>query len=654
MFAEVLACFPAHTWPLTLAYDPDALLAEESVATELQARGFRIIDEPDPVALRLVWSSAQPVTEERPVILVTGEPLSLLPDELRRDGHAVELLLDRFFPTFDLPTLRLLTPNQRARLADGARAPQNGVRFSPRQGRLEALRVVFSLDVASMRTPGDLVAALASFHRLGEPLPHALVKEFLDAFRNNGTLGVLPLEQMLSSADAFRSLVAQGLAQSLSMVREPPGGWGTDDESAPSLSFATDASLQAALGTLMQTGFVAPQLVDEPGRLPAWARGVVVADEAAARERHVAELLRSLDELLSEESLRWEGWRQVAALWAQITRLLVDSARSFPEGAAVQIANTRDRIDAAFLPWLQQNYSTLSGRRLPDPHHLFHIPGVLANRLNASPRVALLVLDGMSLAMWQELREQWQVRHSEWHITDQLVLAQIPTLTSVSRQALIAGRPPRDFAESLDTTSKESRRWRDFWVGKNLSEAAIAYEHISARSDRGLPVAISSSQTKALCLVVNDIDDMVHGATQGLTGLYSVFSTWLNNPESTGAVWIERIIQNLLENRYLVAVTSDHGHVEALGIGTPSEGLLAHTRAKRARIYPNTESAQQVRQSFPDAILWENDALLPPDLAVLFPSGRQAFAEANTLVVSHGGPTIEEVIVPFATIEQHI
>ncbi|MBA3945730.1 MAG: hypothetical protein H0X37_14325 [Herpetosiphonaceae bacterium] len=108
----------------------------------------------------------------------------------------------------------------------------------------------------------------------------------------------------------------------------------------------------------------------------------------------------------------------------------------------------------------------------------------------------------------------------------------------------------------------------------------------------------------------------------------------------------------MLESGYTVTLTSDHGHVEATGIGQPQEGVVAVSRSKRARLYNSEDLARNVQANYPVTILWHADKLLPADLWVLMPQGRGAFAPLGELVVSHGGLTLEEMIVPLVTITQ--
>jgi hypothetical protein len=139
---------------------------------------------------------------------------------------------------------------------------------------------------------------------------------------------------------------------------------------------------------------------------------------------------------------------------------------------------------------------------------------------------------------------------------------------------------------------------------------------------------------------------MIHDATLGAPDFYASLRVWL---EEYGRR-VERVIAGLLARDFTVYLTSDHGHVEARGFGRPSEGLTVDTRGKRARIYSDRRAATDVQEGFPQTILWSQDGLLPDDVWVLMPEERNAFDTFNEIVVTHGGPTLDEVVVPLVTI----
>jgi len=83
---------------------------------------------------------------------------------------------------------------------------------------------------------------------------------------------------------------------------------------------------------------------------------------------------------------------------------------------------------------------------------------------------------------------------------------------------------------------------------------------------------------------------------------------------------------DLLNHSFRVFLTSDHGNIEATGIGRPSEGAIADLVGERVRVYPETLRAK-VKADFPSAIEWA--ALgLPEDLPLLAP-GRSAFVASG-------------------------
>jgi hypothetical protein len=139
---------------------------------------------------------------------------------------------------------------------------------------------------------------------------------------------------------------------------------------------------------------------------------------------------------------------------------------------------------------------------------------------------------------------------------------------------------------------------------------------------------------------------MVHDTTLGTTGFQASLNVWLEKYSEQ----LEDLVAALLAQDFTVYLTSDRGHVEARGFGQPSEGLTVDSRGRRARIYSDRRAAANVQQGFSQTILWGGDGLLPDDIWVLMPEGRYAFAAFNETVVTHGGLTLDEVVVPLVTI----
>ena len=97
-----------------------------------------------------------------------------------------------------------------------------------------------------------------------------------------------------------------------------------------------------------------------------------------------------------------------------------------------------------------------------------------------------------------------------------------------------------------------------------------------------------------------------------------------------------------------VFVTSDHGNIEEVGWGRPVKVLLP-TRRGACEI-SDASLRSEVRERFPTAIEWPRIGL-PDGFLPLISPGRSAFVTKGERTVAHGGISLEEVVVPFARVE---
>ena len=651
MLTVVLTHFPPHTHPLTLVSDPDGVLADEAVLTTLTERGFTLVNEPDPIRLRQRVEQVRPFSTDRPLIVVTAGSLNELPYDLWQQGHHVTLALHTFFPNLAYPVVRALTPAQRWRLAQAPPPPR---RLGRRGTVAFLLRHVFAAYLDTLREPAQFVAWLDQYHQQADPMPTVLADSLLAHLRKATAYAGWPLDELLTNRDTFATFVreqwrAYVQQQTGQLLGEEPVRYLHCTVSNMVLGFETDHRLQDALPAFVRSGTLEPVNVDRPDRLPGWARPAVLALDEDRRPRRAAELLSVLTEHLNTllANARWEQWQTVARTWAELTALRYDPDNPLDSAQQKECQRLQGKLDVAFLAWLRQRYAPLGSQRLPTPHHVHHVPHYIAyqRRQGQADRVVLLILDCMALADWTLIGPVWRARHPDWCFEEHLVLAQIPTITAVSRQALVSGLRPADFAATLDTNRTEPGQWAAFWAGEGLLVDACPHTRLALDRDAP-PPEVDSARTWALCLTDSKVDGMVHDATLGATDFQASLCVWL---EEYGRR-VEKMIAGLLARGFAVYLTSDNGHVKARGFGRPSEGLTVDTRGKRARIYSDYHAAVNVQQGLSETILWSQDGLLPDDVWVLMPQERSAFATFNKTVVTHGGLTLDEIVVPLITI----
>lgn len=235
-----------------------------------------------------------------------------------------------------------------------------------------------------------------------------------------------------------------------------------------------------------------------------------------------------------------------------------------------------------------------------------------------------------------QIREYLSVRAPNITTEESGCFAWLPSLTSVSRQALFSGLRPREFQASIETTAQEPSLWNRFWTENGLRPAEVLCRKAIKRTEQlpDLEAAISSPSIKVAGIVVDMIDEPVHGAMLG--------KTWSFEPDSGVARNRLRREADELSDQPgpHIYVTADHGNVDADGIGRLNQGVISEVKGERVRTYRNETLAGSVPADI-DAFAFCGPGL-PPDFLPLYASGRGAFVPNGQQVVAHGGMSVEE------------
>jgi hypothetical protein len=255
-------------------------------------------------------------------------------------------------------------------------------------------------------------------------------------------------------------------------------------------------------------------------------------------------------------------------------------------------------------------------------------------------------MDGLSLDQWIVIRKVLIKQCPRYRFREDAIFAWIPTITSVSRQAAFAGRPPLYFPNSIHTTEKEPALWMQFWVDQGLTPQEVAYARgLGDGALDNVEALITRPKTRVVGLVIDKVDKIMHGMALGMAGMHNQVRQWAGQP------FMARLIDSLLDNSFRIYLTSDHGNIEATGCGRPAEGAVADLRGERVRVYSDTLLRGQIKKRFPDALEWPPIGL-PEDYLPLLAPGRTAFVRQAERLVGHGGISLEELIVPLVQIER--
>ncbi len=298
-------------------------------------------------------------------------------------------------------------------------------------------------------------------------------------------------------------------------------------------------------------------------------------------------------------------------------------------------------MDGSFLAWVQERYGGL--HNLSSTAMVHHVPRLMARRMGDVEvgKAAFVVVDGLSLVQWIPLRDALMQRASALRFEESAIFAWAPTITPVSRQAIFAANAPTSFPTSIGTTSKEKALWERFWVDSvGLDSREVVYANLSGDGDAREIEGYISHRTKVAGIIVQKVDRIMHGMELGERGMQGQVRQWAEEG------YLASLISHLAERGFEVYLTSDHGNVEARGIGSPTEGAVADVRGERVRVYSDPEQRSRVAAEFPGSLEWSGSGL-PKDYLPLLAPGRTAFVVKNRRIVGHGGISLEELAVPF-------
>ncbi|MGO1372533.1 MAG: PglZ domain-containing protein [Senegalia sp. (in: firmicutes)] len=333
--------------------------------------------------------------------------------------------------------------------------------------------------------------------------------------------------------------------------------------------------------------------------------------------RYLLELEDSIDRLLKEAS-NYSDWFQIAYLNARrnliIGKLNLDNKNS--------IDFSRD-----FHNYIFNNYGKLSGRSTYKGPIL--VSKVMDFLLRKKSKVAFVVIDGMSISDWLILE-----KYLNFKVDMNFVFAMIPTITSISRQSLLGGILPNQVEKPYLLTNEKKQYY---------NKAGLYLEETSIKFFRGYDIDISYKDF-FITTIINKIDDLVHKQMYGMEGH---ITNVVRMGESGN---LNKLIKKLLESGFDVYIGSDHGNKESLGIGRPiGMGIEVETKSQKMIILKDYAKSNELVEKY--NLIEYPGYYLPKDYNYLICQDDEALAIEGDRIMSHGGISIEEIIVPFIRVE---
>lgn len=294
--------------------------------------------------------------------------------------------------------------------------------------------------------------------------------------------------------------------------------------------------------------------------------------------------------------------------------------------------DVRLELNRRFYEWLKQNYGLMLSS--PNPA-ILRLPTLL-DRLDkeiGDDRLLLLVVDSLSLRAWEGTQKRWLTDGIIGDASTRAAFAILPTITSLSRRAIFEGKSPSQFSSESHSTRLE----RQLWTARYPKDG----DYFTAEEVLGLQDSFAKAKRR-ICMVDVSWDKRGHSINPRLDSIEEAVNVW------AGKTPLRDIVRSGLGEGYRVILTADHGQVECRGYGRPKVGALPEDRSKRVLTF----DSKTVCDSFAGTDTFPfHPANLPMNIWPLFPAGFVSYDIDGAEAVSHGGLSLDEVLVPVVEVK---
>ena len=356
-----------------------------------------------------------------------------------------------------------------------------------------------------------------------------------------------------------------------------------------------------------------------------------------------------------------EEWLKVAGSLAETDSSYAMLSNKGPELAAMEKRwrEASDRLNAEFARFLATYYP----RWMQKPRPLLSadvLPERVIPELEKGHKVFFMIWDGMSLSQWQAIRDYL---NGLGHLKEELYFVLLPTATTYARNALFAGRLPREIVARYNSfiyvTNNDNERVLLRDILKEAKTAKIGHSYYRAtrleESDvRNIELDLKTGR-QLVAVVTNFVDLLVTAA-----GKANI--TFVDMPGFAASKFrnlrLAELIRLALQEGYVVYITSDHGNspVErsrSIPASALTGGYQWEDRHSRFAVISHKRNPLREDEAIfvPQASDWGL-----PDLggAYLLALDRLRFGDMqsdNLNTVAHGGISLWENVVPLARLE---
>jgi hypothetical protein len=284
---RILSHFTADLTRLWVACDPDDVLLDEKLLSELRGRGFEVMLYEDPFAFRAeyeeryraAWDRGEQGPAPSLVLHLRSADANELPWDIVHHGRVVRLSLAELFPRLAYSAVQQVEPEHFAGLFHAHQTELQSAR-GENESKDFILEHVYQLTPRSIRNPVDFWRELLRMHFANRSLPPLFAQHAAGIIQGKGLFADQPVATWLASKSAllrvvqdawYRYLATLGLDGTRTGEPPPP-------DYVAKIEIPFDHSdVQVLVDSMFLDGTLHPLAVHSvPAGMPSWIKAGIV------------------------------------------------------------------------------------------------------------------------------------------------------------------------------------------------------------------------------------------------------------------------------------------------------------------------------------------------------------------------------------------
>lgn len=357
--------------------------------------------------------------------------------------------------------------------------------------------------------------------------------------------------------------------------------------------------------------------------------GTIFMEDNKIKER-IFYLNEKLVEYVNQNSLEPNDWGNISKFYGEL-KYLIDS-----KNLDFDINNLESVIQLKFKEFISNQYQDM----------IFDIQSSLnsniVNSIYECTPTALICFDCMGFEEWNVikcyLQDKLNLNFAESH-----AFSMLPSDTSFSRTALFSGLLPIQIDE-LNIKNKNEEKLFKYSLKNNFNiiENDVYFHRCSGPHE--IPLDYAFEDFKAVGIIFSFIDEFVHGKNMNKSIIISALEKYLEQNQ------LEQLIDSLLNKGFYVYFSSDHGNIFTHGNGLRPPKDLFKSRSRR---YLKSNFENILKEYYIDeSLLIQFNDIIGEDYFLLL-ADNTMFNNNGTSGLTHGGVSVEEVVIPFIEVKNN-